>query len=74
MKDPPRRDPRPIIGALIEAGAVPILMTPILLPLIVSVGIDPVHFGVIMVLNLMIGVATPPVGMSLFVTAIGDIK
>lgn len=58
-----------ILGALIEAGAVLILMTPILLPLATSVGVDPVHFGVIVVLNLMIGVATPPVGMSLFVTA-----
>ncbi len=58
-----------VMGALIEAGAVLIIMTPILLPLVVSIGIDPLHFGVIIVLNLMIGVATPPVGMSLFVTA-----
>ena len=58
-----------ILGALIEAGAVLLLMTPILLPLMQSIGVDPVHFGVIIVLNLMIGVATPPVGMSLFVTA-----
>ncbi len=58
-----------VMGALMEAGAVLIIMTPILLPLAVSVGVDPLHFGVIMVLNLMIGVATPPVGMSLFVTA-----
>ncbi len=58
-----------VLGALIEAGAVLILMTPILLPLALSIGVDPVHFGIIMVLNLMIGVATPPVGMSLFVTA-----
>jgi tripartite ATP-independent transporter DctM subunit len=58
-----------IAGCLVEAGAILILMTPILLPLILSLGIDPVHFGVIIVLNLMIGVATPPVGMSLFVVA-----
>jgi tripartite ATP-independent transporter DctM subunit len=58
-----------VMGAFMEAGAVLIVMTPILLPLAVSVGVDPLHFGVIMVLNLMIGVATPPVGMSLFVTA-----
>ena len=44
-----------------------ILFTPILVPIALSVGIDPVHFGVIMVVNLMIGVATPPVGVSLFV-------
>lgn len=58
-----------ILGCLVESGAILILMTPILLPIAVSLGIDPVHFGVIIVLNLMIGVATPPVGMSLFVVA-----
>jgi tripartite ATP-independent transporter DctM subunit len=58
-----------LMGAVIEAGAVLILMTPILLPLMISLGIDPVHFGVIIVLNLMIGVATPPIGMSLFVVS-----
>lgn len=58
-----------IAGCLVESGAILILMTPILLPLIVSLGIDPIHFGVVIVLNLMIGVATPPVGMSLFVVA-----
>ena len=45
------------------------LMTPILVPIALTLGIDPVHFGVVMVLNLMIGVAIPPVGMALFVTA-----
>ena len=58
-----------ILGCLVESGAILILMTPILLPLAVSFGLDPVHFGVIIVLNLMIGVATPPVGMCLFVVA-----
>ncbi|MFS8085429.1 MAG: TRAP transporter large permease [Acidobacteriota bacterium] len=58
-----------VLGCLVESGAILILMTPILLPLITSLGIDPVHFGVVIVLNLMIGVATPPVGMSLFVVA-----
>ena len=57
------------LGSFIEDGAVLILMTPILVPIAVSLGIDPVHFGVVMVLNLMIGVALPPVGMSFFVTA-----
>lgn len=57
------------LGSFIEDGAVLILMTPILVPIATSLGVDPVHFGVIMVLNLMIGVALPPVGMSLFVTA-----
>jgi len=57
------------LGSFIEDGAVLMLMTPILVPIALSLGIDPVHFGVVMVLNLMIGVAIPPVGMSLFVTA-----
>jgi len=57
------------LGCLVESGAILILMTPILLPLVTSLGIDPIHFGVVIVLNLMIGVATPPVGMSLFVVA-----
>lgn len=57
------------LGSFIEDGAVLMLMTPILVPIALPLGIDPVHFGVVMVLNLMIGVALPPVGMSLFVTA-----
>lgn len=57
------------LGSFIEDGAVLILMTPILVPIAISLGLDPVHFGIVMVLNLMIGVALPPVGMSLFVTA-----
>lgn len=54
-------------GAIMEAGVVLILFTPILYPLALSLGIDPIHFGVIMVVNLMIGVATPPMGVCLFV-------
>ncbi|MCL6624774.1 MAG: TRAP transporter large permease subunit, partial [Fimbriimonadales bacterium] len=45
-----------------------IIFTPVLFPLITSVGIDPIHFGVVMVLNLMIGLLTPPFGIMLFVT------
>lgn len=56
-----------IFGAIMEAGVVLILFIPILYPLVVSLGVDPIHFGIIMCANLMIGVATPPVGMSLFV-------
>jgi tripartite ATP-independent transporter DctM subunit len=54
-------------GALMEAGVVLILFTPILVPIMTQVGVDPIHFGVIMCVNLMIGVATPPVGVCLFV-------
>jgi tripartite ATP-independent transporter DctM subunit/tripartite ATP-independent transporter DctP family solute receptor len=56
-----------IFGAVMEAGVVLILFIPVLYPLAVSLGIDPIHFGVIMAVNLMIGVATPPMGMCLFV-------
>jgi C4-dicarboxylate transporter DctM subunit len=44
-----------------------IILTPILLPIAVQMGVDPVHFGLIMVLNLVIGCVTPPVGIILFV-------
>ena len=56
-----------IFGAIMEAGVVLIIFTPILYPLAMSLNIDPIHFGVIMVMNLMIGVATPPIGVCLFV-------
>lgn len=58
-----------LLGALMEAGVLLILLTPILVPMMTTLGVDLVHFGVIMVLNLMIGVATPPVGMCLFVVS-----
>jgi len=56
-----------VFGAIMEAGVVLIIFTPILYPLAISLNIDPIHFGVIMVVNLMIGVATPPIGVCLFV-------
>jgi len=56
-------------GCIMEAGVALILLVPILVPLLNIVGIDLVHFGVVMTLNLMIGVATPPIGMSLFVVS-----
>jgi len=58
-----------ILGCLMEAGVLLILMTPLLVPIMAAMGVDLVHFGVVMVLNLMIGVATPPVGMCLFVVS-----
>jgi TRAP-type C4-dicarboxylate transport system permease large subunit len=42
---------------------------PVLLPLMTKIGVDPVHFGLIMVLNLMIGLLTPPVGLVLYILA-----
>ncbi len=56
-----------IIGCFMETIAAITILTPVLLPVAVSLGIDPVHFGIIMILNLMIGLLTPPVGMVLYV-------
>lgn len=55
-----------LVGCFMESLAAINILTPILLPLVMKVGIDPIHFGLIMVLNLMIGLITPPVGMVLY--------
>jgi TRAP-type C4-dicarboxylate transport system permease large subunit len=55
-----------VIGCFIDSVPALFLLTPILVPLVVSYGIDPVHFGVAMIFNLMIGLVTPPVGTVLF--------
>jgi C4-dicarboxylate transporter DctM subunit len=56
-----------ILGCLMETTAILVILTPVLMDLITKVGIDPVHFGVVFTLNLMIGLLTPPVGMVLYV-------
>lgn len=56
-----------VVGCFMETVAAITILVPVLLPIAVGIGIDPVHFGVIMVLNLMIGLLTPPVGMVLYV-------
>ena len=58
-----------IIGTFMSANAALIIMAPILHPLILSYGIDPIHFGVVMVFNLMLGLLTPPVGTCLYMSA-----
>lgn len=58
-----------IIGTFMEALAAIVILTPILLPIVIKVGVDPVHFGVMMVVNLAIGFITPPVGVNLFVAS-----
>lgn len=57
-----------LVGMFIEGSAALILLTPILVPVITQVGIDPVHFGVVMVLNLTIAGVTPPLGTLMFTT------
>lgn len=64
-----------IIGMFMEALAAMTITIPFLVPLMATFGIDPVHLGVVLVLNLMIGLSTPPVGTSLFICAkVADIS
>ena len=55
-----------LLGCFMEGIAIMLLTIPIFMPIILKIGIDPVHFGVMMTLNLMIGLLTPPVGMVLY--------
>lgn len=57
------------IGTLINASAAVVILTPILLPVALGLGIDPMFFGVLMVVNLAIGCITPPVGLDLFIVS-----
>lgn len=58
-----------ILGALIDATAIILVTVPVLLPIATDLGIDPVYFGVVMIINLMIGLLTPPVGSVLYITS-----
>ena len=58
-----------IAGNFMEPTSVILILAPILFPIAMDLGIDPVHLGIIMVVNLEIGMVTPPVGLNLFVTA-----
>ena len=63
-----------VLGCFIEALVILLIVVPILVPVAMGFGIDPVHFGIIVVLNLMISILTPPMGMALFVVAqVGNI-
>lgn len=57
-----------ILGCFMETTAIVLLMTPVLMPVIKGIGMDPVHFGVWMILNLCIGLLTPPVGMLMYIS------
>ncbi|HHW06761.1 MAG TPA: TRAP transporter large permease [Clostridia bacterium] len=56
-----------IVGTFMETNAAIIILAPIFFPVAVQMGIDPIHFGIIMVINLAIGMITPPLGVNLFV-------
>jgi len=63
------------VGMLIETLAAIIILAPLLLSIVQPLGVSPLHFGIIMVVNLVIGMCTPPVGVNLFVaSSIGNIK
>ncbi|PWW29479.1 C4-dicarboxylate transporter DctM subunit [Cytobacillus oceanisediminis] len=58
-----------IVGCFMDTIAAIIILTPILLPVALQIGYDPIHFGIIMIVNLSIGFITPPLGVNLFVGA-----
>lgn len=63
-----------VLGAVMDMAPLIVIVTPILLPVATSLGMDPVHFGIVLLINLGIGLCTPPVGSTLFVgCAVGGI-
>jgi len=64
-----------IVGIFMDITPAVLIFTPIFLPVLVTQGIDPVHFGIVMVMNLCVGLCTPPVGTLLFVgCSVSDIS
>lgn len=57
------------VGMVMDTTPAILILTPILLPVMTAIGVDPVHFGIIMVVNLAIGFVTPPIGINLFVAS-----
>lgn len=58
-----------IVGMVMDTTPAILILTPILLPIVTAINMDPVQFGVIMVVNLAIGFVTPPIGVNLFVAS-----
>lgn len=58
-----------VLGMICDMGPIILIATPVLLPIAQTVGVHPIHFGIIMMLNLGIGLTTPPVGAALFAAA-----
>lgn len=64
-----------ILGCVMDMAPIIIIVTPILMPVITAIGVSPIHFGIILMLNLSVGLCTPPVGSALFVgCAVGKIS
>ncbi|NQT60396.1 MAG: TRAP transporter large permease [Bacteroidetes bacterium] len=58
-----------LLGCFMEGISAILITTPLLLPIVIQIGVDPVHFGIIMIINLTLGLLTPPLGISLFVVS-----
>ncbi|KLU70522.1 MAG: hypothetical protein RHS_3651 [Robinsoniella sp. RHS] len=58
-----------IVGMIMDTSPAILIVTPIMLPIITGIGVDPIQFGIIMVINLAIGFVTPPIGVNLFVAS-----
>jgi len=58
-----------IVGMFLDSTTATLLVVPIIAPPLVAAGIDPVHLGVVTILNLMVGLITPPLGLSLFLVS-----
>jgi tripartite ATP-independent transporter DctM subunit len=58
-----------VVGLFMEMIAALVILVPILVPLVIAAGVDPIHFGIIIILNMVIGALTPPLGVLLFTTA-----
>jgi C4-dicarboxylate transporter DctM subunit len=58
-----------VVGLFMEMVAAMVILVPILVPIITRAGIDPVHFGIVLVMNIVLGALTPPMGMLVFTTA-----
>ncbi len=58
-----------VAGAFMEPSAIIMIMVPLLLPVAVALGIDPIHFGIMITINMELGMVSPPVGLNLFVTS-----
>ena len=58
-----------VVGMVMDTTPAILILSPILLPIVNAVGVNPIHFGVVMVVNLAIGFVTPPIGVNLFVAS-----
>jgi C4-dicarboxylate transporter, DctM subunit len=56
-----------VVGCFLDPTSAILVLTPLFLPLVKSVGVDPIHFGIVMTVNIAIGMFTPPFGLNIFV-------